>query len=74
MERENKARMIIAIENMRKAAVYLCNQAQEIMRHDKALLDWETRRIEAFEAYAQSCAAAMEDQLIELGVDGEVWT
>ena len=74
MERANKEKMIIAIENMRKAAVYLCNQAQEIMSQDKALLDWETQRIEAFEAYAQSCAAAMDDQLIELGVDGEVWT
>lgn len=73
MERESKARMIIAIENMRKAAVDLCNQAQDIMRSDKTLLDMEARRLDAFEAYAQSCAAAMDDQLAELGADVEVW-
>lgn len=72
MERESKARMIIAIEELRKAAIKLNTQACAIMRDDITLTVEEQRLIDAVADYAQRCAQAMDDQLVELGTDVEV--
>lgn len=73
MERESKARMIIAIEELRKAAIKLDTQAVKTMRNDITLTVEEQRLLDAFADYAQRCAQAMDDQLSELGTDMEVW-